>query len=288
MAMKVATGTSRSGLSKLRSSMLAGSIIVTLLIGIRHLLPGEAASGGSFDAFCPFGAIETAWAYFSAGQTLKTTSLLNFTILGGVLAVSLVAGRAFCGWMCPVGAVQEFLARLARFLSGEKRHVRGKAGKARLPLVLPKKADKVLRWGKTLILAVILVASLAAVYPPLHAFCPARALFGLQLTSGLLWSVLIVFLLTSLLVDRAWCKYLCPLAPILAIFNKIAPLRIVVNNDRCNHCGRCDVECSMGIPDVPARLQDLECTQCLECLDTCARTGSLDLELRHPFQRRNS
>jgi polyferredoxin len=279
MAVNPGTQATRSKMGRIRTAMLIGGTGIALLIGLRHVLPGEVASGGSFDAFCPFGAIETLWLYATTGRTLSTTNLLNFTVLGGVLAVSLVAGRAFCGWMCPVGAVQEFLARLARRWSGEKRHVRGKASRARLPLALRGRADRILRRGKILSLAVILVASVVTVYPPLYDLCPARALFSLKLTTGLLWSVLIFFIGTSLLVERAWCKYLCPLGPILAFFNKIAPLRIVVDHECCNHCGRCDVECSMGIQDVPERLRDMECIQCLECLDTCARDGSLTLKL---------
>lgn len=265
-------------LSIIRTGMLIGSIVITLLIGIRHLLPGEAASGGSFDAFCPFGAIETLWLYLTSGKTLRTTNLLNFTILGGVLAVSLVAGRAFCGWMCPVGAVQEFLARLARRWTGGRLHHRGKKSAAHFPVQLVGRADRVLRYAKYLILVAILIASLSAVYPPLHGFCPARALFSFQLT-GLLWSVLVTFIITSFLVDRFWCKYLCPLGAVLLIFNKISPLRIVVNHDRCSGCGRCDIDCSMGIKDVPQHLRDVECIQCLECLETCSREDSLSLKI---------
>lgn len=67
-------------------------LVVTLLIGLRHIMPGESAKGGAFDAFCPFGGIETLWLYLTTGQTLKTTNLLNFSILIGVLGVSLLAG----------------------------------------------------------------------------------------------------------------------------------------------------------------------------------------------------
>lgn len=268
-----------SSLMKIRQGMLWFSVLGTFVIGIRHLLPGEAGSGGSFDAFCPFGAIETLWVYLARGQTLKTTNLLNFAVLSGVLAVSIVAGRAFCGWMCPLGAVQEGLAKLARRLGGDKRHIRGKPATGRLPVVIPPWADRPLRWAKYLILGLVLVASVFAVYPPLQEICPTRAVFSFRLETGLLWSVLGAFLLTSLLVERAWCKYLCPLGAALAIFNKISPVRIVSNASRCNNCGRCDVECSMGIQSVPKNLRDTECIRCLECLETCARDESLELKV---------
>jgi polyferredoxin len=257
------------------------AVVGSFAIGLRHLMPGEESTGGSFDAFCAFGGVETLLPYLFHGQTLKTTNLLNFTVLMGVLGVSLVAGRAFCGWLCPLGVVQDMFAGWARRLSGGGKHIRGKKSKARFPLTLPPAADKTLRYAKYLVLAAILVASLYMVYPPLHAFCPMRAVFGLKLTP-LLWGVLIIFIGGSLLIERIWCKYLCPLGALLAIFNKISPLRIVSNSNQCNSCGRCDIECSMGIKDVPLNLDDPECTRCLECMDTCARDGSLELKVIKP------
>jgi len=268
-----------SSLMKIRKGLLMFAVIGTFLIGIRHLLPGEAGSGGSFDAFCPFGAIETMWKYVTTRQTLLSTNLLNFSILSGTLAVSLVAGRAFCGWMCPLGAVQEGLAKLGRWLAGEKSRIRGKPGKFLLPLRLPDTVDRPLRYAKYFILVLIILASAFAVYPPLYYFCPVRAVFSFRLTSAFLWSVLVIFIITSLLVERIWCKYLCPLGAALAIFNKISPIRLHADFDTCNHCGRCDVECSMGIKDVPDHLNDTECIRCLECLETCSHDEALTLHV---------
>jgi polyferredoxin len=273
------TSNQKSSLMSIRKGMLWFAVIGTFLIGIRHLLPGEAASGGSFDAFCPFGAIESMWKYVTTRQTLLTTNLLNFSILSGVLSVSLVAGRAFCGWMCPLGSVQEGLAKLARRPGGEKRHRRGKPSKARFPTRLPAWADRPFRYAKYLILAVVILASAFATYPPLQPFCPARAVFSFKLTSGLLWSVLITFVVTSLAVERFWCKYLCPFGAALAIFNKLSPIRLRADFNSCNHCGRCDIECSMDIQDVPDHLSDPECIRCLECVETCAHEDALTLRV---------
>lgn len=259
--------------------MLWFAVIATFLIGLRHLFPGKAASGGSFDAFCPFGAIETMWVYITSGQTLKTTSLLNFAVFGGVLAVSLVAGRAFCGWMCPLGAVQEGLARLSRWLSGEKRRIRGKPPKTQFPIRVPGWIDRPLRYLKYLVLLGVILLSVSAVYPPLQQFCPVRAVFSFNLTTGLMWSVLVTFIITSLLVERFWCKYLCPLGATLTVFNKISPLHLIANSPACNHYGRCDMDCSMGIQNVPDNLKDVECIRCLECMTTCAREDALELKL---------
>jgi polyferredoxin len=267
------------GLTRTRRGLQGVAVLGTFLIGLRHVLPGEASSGGALDAFCPFGGIETLVPYVATGSTLKTTNLLNFSLLLGVLGVSLLAGRAFCGWLCPLGAVQEWLAIGARRLTGEKRHVRGKKSPARLPLTLPAAVERPLRYAKYVILAAIVALSVAAVYPPLHSLCPVRAVFGLRLNSALLWVVLGLFVVSSLLVERFSCKYLCPLGAAIALFNKFAPLRIVVDQVRCNRCGRCEVECPMGVAEVHANTNDAECIRCLECVETCARQETMVLEL---------
>lgn len=268
-----------ASLTRTRHRLQGVVVLGAFLIGLRHVLPGEASSAGSFDSFCPFGGIETLLPYLTTGHTLRSTNLLNFSILLGTLGVSLLAGRAFCGWLCPLGAVQEWLAIGARRLSGEKRHIRGKKSAARLPLRLPAAIDRPLRYAKYLVLAVVLVWSLSAAFPPLRDLCPVRAVFGLHLNTALLWAVLGLFILTSLLVERFSCKYLCPMGAAVAIANRFAPLRIAVDPQRCNGCGRCDVECPMDIAEVHANTDDPECIRCLECLETCARKETIWLKL---------
>ena len=254
-------------------------VLLSILIGLRHILPGESSKGGAFDAFCPFGAIETLWAYLTTGYTLKTTNLLNFTALLAVLGVSLVAGRAFCSWMCPLGSLQDMLAVWARRLSGEKNRRRGKKSKALFPIQVPDKVDNWLRYLKYLVLATILVANTMAIYPPLRDICPARAIFTFHWSTSLLGVVLILFILTSMLIKRFSCKYLCPMGAVLAIFNKVSPIHIRTNPESCTNCGRCEAECPVDIPAIPENLRSAECIRCLECLKTCAQPDAIDLRL---------
>ncbi|MCK6567194.1 MAG: 4Fe-4S binding protein [Anaerolineales bacterium] len=260
------------------------AVIGMFLIGLRHIMPGEESRGGSFDSFCAFGGIETLLPYIFDGRTLKSTNLLNFSVLLGALGVGLAAGRAFCGWLCPLGAVQDFVAGWTRKLSGDPHPVRGKRGKSILPLRLPASADRPLRYAKYFVFAAILVASLYTVFPPLREFCPVRAVFSFKLTA-LLWLTLVVFLAGAILVEKFWCKYFCPMGAALALFNKISPVRLAADFDRCNSCGRCDIECSMDIQDVPRNLDHPECVRCMECLNTCAREGSLTLQIGYKENR---
>ncbi|KAA3644187.1 MAG: 4Fe-4S binding protein [Chloroflexi bacterium] len=259
--------------------MQSSFLLFAFLIGLRHILPGESSRGGGFDSFCPFGGIETLWVYLTTGHTLKTTNLLNFSVLLSVLGVSLVAGRAFCGWICPLGTIQEYLARLAERISGGKRRIRGKRSTALLPIHLPPKVDAWLRYLKYGVLALILFTSITAIYPPLHSLCPARAIFAFDLSTPLMWFVLIVFIATSMLVERFSCKYLCPLGAVLAISNKISPMRMVIDPAKCAACGRGDADCPMDIKDIPQNTRHSECIRCLECLETCAKPGASSLQI---------
>lgn len=246
-------------------------------------MPGESSKGGAFDAFCPFGGIETLLPYLTTGHTLKTTNLLSFTALIAVFGVSLVAGRAFCGWMCPLGSLQDLFARWARQLSGEKKSIRGKKSQAKFPIQVPSKLDCWLRYLKYLVLLVILFTSTMAVYPPLRDLCPARALFGFHWNTPLLGVVLILFILTSMLVKRFSCRYLCPMGAVLAIFNKISPIHITVDQHNCTDCRRCEAECPVDIPAIPENTRSAECIRCLECLETCAQPEVIELRLGTAF-----
>jgi len=253
-------------------------LVGSILIGLRHIMPGESSKGGAFDVFCPFGAIETLWPFLTTGQTLKTTSPLNFAVFLGVLGVSLLAGRAFCGWLCPIGTLQDFLTKLSnRIFKNKKLQLAG--NRISFPYKISPKNDAWLRSLKYLVLAVILLASTFAIYPPLREICPARAVLSFQLTTPLLWSVLITFVITSMANRHFWCKYLCPLGAVLAPFNKIAPLRLVLNQNSCTNCLRCDSVCPMDISDLTNNLRSAECIECLECQETCNEEDALELRL---------
>lgn len=259
--------------------MQAGFLLVTFLIGLRHMLPGKSSRGGAFDAFCPFGGIETLWAYLTTRQTLKTTNLLNFSILIVVTGLSLVAGRAFCGWMCPLGTFQDILVGWTRRLGGEKERRKGVKSNTRFPIQVPARLDQWLRYLKYLVLIVILWVSTTAIYPPLHNLCPARAIFGFHWNTPLLGLVLLGFIASSMLVKRFSCRYLCPLGAAIAITNKVSPLHIKIDQNNCSGCGRCEVECPVDIPGIPENIRSLECVRCLECVDTCARQDAIEVRL---------
>jgi polyferredoxin len=239
-----------------------------LAVGLRHLILN---TGGSIEASCPFGAVETLWARLTQGTFLRALAPSNFLALGLVLLSALLLGRAFCGWVCPVGTLQDLVA-------GLRRRMLSRADD--LALRPPRRLDRVLRWGKVAVLGAILWTSLSAVVPPLAPFCPFRILLGLSFTSLLSWGILLGFFTTSLLVERFWCRYLCPLGALLAPLNRFPPLRPRVNPERCVACGRCAQACPAGIDPVQDGTEHPECVRCFACVEACRRPGAVEFTLR--------
>ena len=256
----------------LRRIIQAGFVGFALFAGARHLWLGSGPTGApSFDAYCPFGGIVTLWQFITAGVLLRKLNSSNLVVLAATLATAVLMGRAFCGWLCPLGSVQEWLARMAQRLTGGRR--------AWLPIELPPVLDRPLRYLKYIVLGWALWNSISAVVPPLEPFCPYKTLFHFELESALSWSVFIVMITGSLLVERFWCKYLCPLGAVLSVFNKLSPIRVHTDKAICTDCGLCGSTCGMGIEDRPENIRSLECIRCLDCLDTCKRPEAVELRL---------
>ena len=269
----------KSELSIIRIVIQAGFVLLAFLIGLRHLLPGDSSRGGAFDAFCPFGAIETMSKYLSSGQTLEYTNLLNFSVLLAVIGVSIIAGRAFCGWMCPLGTLQDYFHNIANRIFKKKNRSKTIKKQMAFPIQVSGKFDKRLRYLKYPILVLILLASTVASAPPLHDICPARAIFNFQLNTPLLVFVVIMFVLSSMVVKRFTCKYLCPFGASLAIFDKVSPIKVDIDQNNCVDCGICEMNCPMDIQNIPENIRSSECIRCLECLESCKVPDTIELKI---------
>ncbi len=251
---------------------------VVLFAAIRHAGESGPASP-SVDALCPFGGVETLWTWVTTGQFISKIHPSNL-VLGGALVVSvLLAGNAFCGWVCPFGTVQDGLHRLARALH--------------LPqLRVPRRLDTVLRYGRFVVLAVILVASAQTATLWFAGYDPYVTLFGLHwftepdpAAMWPAWVILGVVLVGSLLVERAWCRYLCPLGGALSVLGRLSILRIRRSATACTGCDLCVKPCPVGI-DVaaPKPAVSSDCIGCLECVANCPTGGALEVQAAPPWQ----
>jgi polyferredoxin len=87
-------------------------------------------------------------------------------------------------------------------------------------------------------------------------------------------------LLLSVLVQNAWCRYLCPYGALMGLVALVSPTRIRRNADLCIDCAKCAKACPAGLPvDRVASVRSAECSACLLCVTACPAAGALDLSV---------
>jgi NapH/MauN family ferredoxin-type protein len=228
----------------------------------------------SIDALCPFGGIETLQRFIATGgQFIPKTHLSNIVLLIGLTIGVVLAGGAFCGWVCPFGALQDGLTWLRK-----KLHIK--------EISVAPKADRVLRYGRFVVLALILLQTMSTVKLWFADFDPYRTIFSLgwlfEFNLETNWPAYTIALLViggSFLIERAWCRYLCPLGGAISLFGKLSFLRIRRTGESCKGCAVCERPCPVKLPVATANTMSSNCIGCLECVAACPRHDTLDVRL---------
>ena len=212
---------------------------------------------------CPIGAMQAV----SGSMNFK----LRFYVIGFVLALGVVFGRAICGFFCPFGLIQELIYKIP------------------FP---KKKLWKWLTYVKYVLLAVFVVIMPVTMVNELgmsspafcEYICPAGTLEGgipllsthpeLRATLGALFSVkaciLIITLIGCLSVCRFFCKVMCPLGAIYGLLNKVSIYHMECNKKTCVSCGKCHNICPMDVDPVK-NPNSAECIRCGKCVASCPK-----------------
>lgn len=281
----------RSGLRRLlnqqtlrRISLFGFTAFIAVLV-IGQILSGEDGSTASPEAYCPFGGLESLYRYItSGGSFVPHVHLSNLVLLGAVLGISLLARSGFCGWICPLGFIQELITDLSIFLQKRVSAIRWfiKSVKKRLRFMAA--ADRYLRLLKYAVL--IWAVTGAAVYGVMvfRDYDPWAALINIaEVSLGPALAVLIVLLAASFFVERPWCRYACPLGAISGLLGRLSPVYLKRNKSLCVDCLRCTKSCPMGLPVHSAStVKSVNCIGCLECVEHCPKSGALELKIGMP------
>ena len=183
---------------------------------------------------------------------------LTVALWAFVLVSLFIWGRGtFCGWLCPFGALQEFA---------------GLAGQAlRLPQVVVRRVtDARLKRVKYGVLAAIL---LAAAWAPAQAdrlveLEPFKTAITLNFVRT--WPFVAYaagLLLVALVVNKAFCRYLCPLGAALALLGRVRLLDWIPRRAECGTpCQTCRHRCGYNAIVPSGKVDYEECFQCMECV----------------------
>ncbi len=81
-------------------------------------------------------------------------------------------------------------------------------------------------------------------------------------------SIMAFILIMSLFTYRPFCKYVCPLGAIYALFNKFSLYTMKIDESLCTKCGKCNKVCKMNV-DVMKNINSPECIRCGDCKRNC-------------------
>lgn len=218
-----------------------------------------------------------------------------------IVGLSIIAGRAFCGWLCPMGSLIDFLHPI---LPPANKHPDTIFPRLRYSLLIIVLAGSL--FGLPLVGLVdpfsILVRGLVlAVYPafnfatetfftytyqqappwvnlitePVYGFLKAGILPFSQkyyLLAFFSASILLSVFLLELWQRRFFCRSVCPLGAMLGLIAKVGFLHGHGGSIDCKKCRTCRSVCRMGAIDETRRIKMEACSLCMECLDSCPRS----------------
>ncbi len=284
------------------NATIVGSLVVAPLLPIlrfRHM------AGGRYGVpLCSIGSLSRCLSGNWADM------LLPVAVIGVLILIGVFVGRAMCGWVCPIGFLQDIVTKVRTRL-----HMN--------PKELSQKNHEKFTLAKYAILFLLLFLALSigvstlghtesgtayssqfAELPlvesgatPCEA-CPAPILgyfmpddfiahtltgsFVLTTEAALRIFVFAVFVVGAVVMGRFYCRYLCPSGAMISFFNKGSMLSLYKDQGKCTKCNYCVTACPMRIQrlkdeDIDYEIRDRECIYCLECIDACPEKA---LELR--------
>ena len=258
-------------------------IIVFAIVLLKYLssagvsLPFDAAG---FHSLCPFGAVATSVRYIMQGKFIPETQPSNFWIFLSVIIITVIFGRVFCGWFCPLGSVQEYFYNAGKKL--RKNLYEKLPDSVKKNEIICRTAGimkRILLSAKYFILVFIVIQTTRHVSLMFGRIDPYYALFNFW-TGDVLPPALIVLsavLLLSLFIYRPWCRFFCPLGALLGIVQLISPFKIRRNNKLCISCGICSKKCPQGISVADQKaVYNTECIKCGQCISCCPVSGALN------------
>lgn len=225
----------------------------------------------------------------------------------GIIALTLLVGRVFCGWICPFGTLHHFFGWIfpSRYGTGAKRVESNKTrGRQRVKYYLLYACLAAALFGSAIggMFDPICVAVRAiglGVFPALQ-YVFGVASDGVGATGNLTLSnqmdttqdflsqsvfqnkqyyfhhtwfivaLLVAILFMNRIVPRFWCRVLCPLGAFLGLFSRFALFGMEKDHAKCTDCNLCLVHCQgADSPQGGVKWRQDECHMCLNCENAC-------------------
>jgi polyferredoxin len=203
---------------------------------------------------CPIGSIQNvALALTDPRYSIPMVVTATFFL---PLVMAVFVGRAFCGGVCALGAIQELV--LIK------------------PLQVPRRLDRALGLLKYVYLGLALFFVLKPAAGRDFLICRFDPFVDFFRRTGPPHMLLLggAFLVAGMFIGRPYCRYLCPYGSLLAWCTRLARRGVTITPDKELDCGLCTEACPYGAIEK-MRAVRRNCLYCARCYAACPRDGDL-------------
>ena len=250
--------------------------IVTFSIGVLiFVLLATGVIASVAHQRCPYSVV--CFGLFGLNPTVEGGFLPVGTLAGVLVTVPLLMlvftvatlfiGRLFCGYVCPLGTLQEWLYAAVN------------RGKCRFRQRVPYGVHRWLKWLKYLVLLATAALAFFGAQWVYMRFCPVITLAHPSTATWVGFGMLAVIVGGGMLVERFWCRYLCPYAALMNLFMhlgnwaRVPRLHITRNIKTSLECFNCLNYCPMYIDiGYNEAITNAECIQCRRCVRSCTKS----------------
>ena len=238
------------------------------------------------DGFLPISSFMSFYLFLKTGIIHSAHPAGVFIFLAIVL-MSIVFGKSFCSWLCPIGTISELIGDFGEKMMKKVSRLLGNRrwnGKIYLPkwIDFPLRSIKYILLGFLFYSVFFLMSTLALktfLGSPYNQIADLKMYFFFADISEAALIVLAVLFVISIFIRNFWCRFLCPYGALLGIFSFLSPHKIKRNAVSCIDCGLCNKACPSAIKvDRIKTVFSDECTTCLNCIDACPVADTLELK----------
>ena len=287
--------------------LLQWGVLAALVVFLTGIIPSKEPADP--EAYCPVGGLQALTTWFVSGSLPCSMTTLQIVMGIALAAAVILFSKLFCGYLCPIGTVEDLLTKARKAL-----HIRA------ITVSNGSVTDKILRVVKYILLFWIfyMTATSSELFcKNLDPYYAVATGFKGEITLWMSIISLVLVILLGFFIDNFWCKYICPLGAasntfkfwlwvvilfaIYAIFAllglpipwfimlaafcilgylleilcgkpKYQLLYVMKEQDKCTSCGLCTKRCPYHIDVASSKEQKIasvDCTLCGDCIGSC-------------------
>lgn len=199
-----------------------------------------------------------------------------------LLPATLFFGNFFCGWVCPYGTLQELMRTVGKLIFKKQ-------------YKMPRSIQKFMQYSKYVLFTIMMVGVLDFILTPINGYGTLMGLFsetGETIVVTLALGIMIIYLLISMVFERAYCNYLCTESAKYGILSLTRIFSIKRNEDTCIGCNKCDKVCPMNIEvSMHDQVRNGQCINCMKCVQACPVDKTLSyskVKIKSPLPKKTT